>query len=181
MSTADVIPFHHFPYPQETPYLHCGEANGPPQSNDYITLPWAHVHVVKEEGTPYSVEEAKLFEKTSDVKPVSASEPYLGLPTTDKERKEVQLWTFLFEYFPDAFLAVVGVSIAGNRQHNIGKPMHWDRTKSTDQLNTALRHQWDYGRRIKKDTDGQYHLAKAIWRLMAQLQLDIEAERNGAK
>lgn len=104
-----------------------------------------------------------------------------GLPTEDAARKELKLWDFQFGYFPDAWLAVVRVAVAGNKQHNPGEPLHWAREKSTDQLNTAFRHQWDYGRGIKKDTDGQYHLAKAIWRLSAQLQLDIEAERNGNK
>lgn len=102
----------------------------------------------------------------------------LGLPTDDKLRKELQLWTFLMEYFPDAFLAVVGVAVAGNKQHNPGEKLHWNREKSTDQMNTFFRHVWDYGRGVKKDTDGQYHLAKAIWRLCAQLQLDIEGARR---
>lgn len=102
----------------------------------------------------------------------------LGLPTDDKERKRLKLFTYLMEYFPDAFLAEVEVAVRGNEQHNPGEPLHWARDKSNDQLNTAFRHLFDYGRGVKKDTDGQYHLAKAIWRLKAQLQLDIEAERN---
>jgi hypothetical protein len=72
----------------------------------------------------------------------------------------------------------VQVAVAGNEQHNKGEPLHWAREKSKDQMNTALRHIWDYGTGTKKDTDGQWHLAKAIWRLKAQLQLDIEAERD---
>lgn len=103
----------------------------------------------------------------------------MSLPTEDKERKAMQLWTFLMEYFPDAFLAVFGVARAGNDQHNPGQPLHWAREKSKDQMNTAFRHMWDYGQGVPLDTDGQYHLAKAIWRLSAQLQLDIEADRKG--
>jgi hypothetical protein len=117
---------------------------------------------------------------TSDAKPVSEQGPYLGLPTEDAARKRLKLWTFMFDYFPDAWLAIVEVAVAGNEQHNKGQPMHWAREKSTDQMNTAFRHQWDYGRGVKRDTDGQYHLAKAAWRLMAQLQLDIEADRAKA-
>lgn len=105
----------------------------------------------------------------------------LGLPTTDKERKAMELWTFLMEYFPDTFLAVFGVSKAGNDQHNPGQRLHWARHKSTDHMNTAFRHMWDYGRGVKKDTDGQYHLAKAIWRLSAELQLLIERDREEAE
>lgn len=102
----------------------------------------------------------------------------MALPTVDKERKELQMWTYLFGYFPKTFLAVLGVCVAGNKQHNPGEPLHWAREKSTDQLNTAFRHQFDYGLGVKKDTDGQWHLAKAIWRLSAQLELDIEADEK---
>lgn len=100
---------------------------------------------------------------------------FRGLTTDAAERKRLQLWTFLMNYFPDAFLAVLDVSIKGNDQHNPGQDLHWAREKSKDQMNTAFRHMWDYGRGVRKDTDGCYHLAKAIWRLSAELQLNIEA------
>src|SRR5574341_755406 len=96
----------------------------------------------------------------------------------NNERKKWQIWSFLLEYFPDAFLAVVDVAIKGNNQHNPGQLLHWSREKSTDQMNTAIRHAWDYSRGLIKDTDGCYHLAKAIWRLSAELQLQIEKEKN---
>jgi hypothetical protein len=104
--------------------------------------------------------------------------PLVALPTNDAERKALPLWTFFMEYFPDVFLAVANVSIAGNKQHNPGEPLHWAREKSTDQMNTAFRHMFDYGRGVIRDTDGQYHLAKAIWRLSAELQLLIEKEQH---
>jgi hypothetical protein len=106
----------------------------------------------------------------------------MSLPTDDKARKEIPIWSFLMRYFPDALLAVVGVCVAGNKQHNpelASSDIQWSRDKSIDQMNTAMRHMWDYGTGVKKDADGQWHLAKAIWRLSAQLQLDIEeAGRN---
>lgn len=108
----------------------------------------------------------------------SSTEPFSGLPTEDAERKKAQLWTYLMEYFPDSFLAEVGVAVAGNEQHNPGQPLHWAREKSTDHYNTAFRHMFDHGRGVKRDKDGQWHLAKAIWRLKAALQLEIEAERK---
>jgi hypothetical protein len=98
------------------------------------------------------------------------------LPTDDKARKALPYWTFLTEYFLEAWMAVANVAIAGNLQHNPGEKLHWAREKSTDQMNTAFRHMLDYAQGTKVDTDGQYHLAKAIWRLSAQLQLDIEAD-----
>jgi hypothetical protein len=102
----------------------------------------------------------------------------MSLPTDDTERKRMQMWTFLTEYFPDAFEEVVKVAVAGNEQHNPGEKLHWARGKSMNQMDTAFRHQWDYARGVHKDTDGMYHLAKAIWRLQAELQLLIEQERS---
>lgn len=100
------------------------------------------------------------------------------LPTDDKERKARPLWSFLVGYFPDAFEAVADVAIKGNDQHSPGQPLHWAREKSKDQMNTAFRHMWDHGRGRIKDVDGCYHLAKVIWRLSAELQLQIEADRR---
>jgi hypothetical protein len=96
------------------------------------------------------------------------------LPVVDAERKNTKLWDFMFNYFPQAWFEVVRVAATGSQQHNPGEHMHWVRGKSPDQLNSAFRHIWDYGTGEEMDTDGCYHLAKAIWRLMAQLQLDIE-------
>lgn len=104
----------------------------------------------------------------------------MSLPTDDKERKALPYWTFFTEYFLKAWMAVANVAIQGNIQHNPGEPLHWAREKSKDQMNTAFRHQLDYAMGVKRDTDGQYHLAKAIWRLSAQLQLDIEADERAA-
>lgn len=101
------------------------------------------------------------------------------LPTDPAQRKALQLYTFMFEFFPDAWLAVVEVARGGQAQHGITTPrISWDRAKSTDQMNAAFNHLFDYGTGVKTDTDGARHLAKSIWRLMAQLQLDIEAERK---
>ena len=105
----------------------------------------------------------------------------MSLPTDDKARKALPLFTYLTEYFPDALLAELGVAVAGNNQHNPGEPLHWAREKSKDQMNTAFRHIWDHARGTHKDTDGQWHLAKAIWRLKAELQLAIEAERANSE
>ena len=101
------------------------------------------------------------------------------LPTDNAARKALPLWTFLTQYFPRTFIALVRVSVAGNKQHlNEGTGIRWAREKSTDQLNTAMRHLMDYGAGVKKDIDGEYHLVKAIWRLSAQSELDIEAEEK---
>jgi hypothetical protein len=108
------------------------------------------------------------------------------LPTNDKARKALPLYTFLTGYFPDAIAELVKVSVAGNVKYNPGQPMHWARDKSTDQLNTAQRHLFDHGAGKTYDVDwppavldavgpdGIMHLAQAAWRIMAEIQLLCE-------
>lgn len=102
----------------------------------------------------------------------------MGLPTDDKSRKSLPVFDGVLMYFPDAILAVAEVSRIGNDQHNPGQPLHWARGKSMDQMNTALRHLMDHGTGARKDVDGAWHLAKAAWRVLAELQLTIERERT---
>jgi hypothetical protein len=101
----------------------------------------------------------------------------MSLPTDDKARKALPIFDGCVMYFPDALLAVAEVSRIGNEQHNPGEPLHWARGKSMDQFNTGLRHQMDHRLGQRYDSDGGRHLAKAAWRILAALQLDIEAER----
>lgn len=96
------------------------------------------------------------------------------LPTQPELRKALPIFTGVVLYFPNALLAVAEVSRLGNDQHNPGESLHWNRKKSPDHLDCALRHMIDHGQGTIKDTDGAYHLAKAIWRLCAELQLMIE-------
>lgn len=98
------------------------------------------------------------------------------LPIDPKERKDTPIFTGVLMYFPDAFAEVAKVSVLGNKQHNPGEPLHWERGKSTDQLDSAMRHMIDHKASHPIDTDGTYHLAKAIWRLAAELQLTLEAD-----
>lgn len=100
----------------------------------------------------------------------------MSLPTDPQSRKDLPIWSGVLMYFPLALTEVARVSKIGNDQHNPGEPLHWAREKSTDQLDCAIRHLIDYGTGTITDTDGTRHIAKAIWRLCAQLELDIEAE-----
>ena len=113
----------------------------------------------------------------------SVLEPKPYFATDYEERKRIPIVTGMLDYFPLAMIEVARVSDAGNRQHNPGEALHWARGNSMDQCNTAVRHIMERGGCARlgltgKDTDGTYHLAKAIWRLAAQLQLDLEAERG---
>ncbi len=97
------------------------------------------------------------------------------LPKNYESRKALPLFTFLTKYFPDAIVELVKVSVEGNNQHNLGQEMHWSRNKSADQLNTAMRHIFDHGMGNINDDDGRtMHLAKAAWRLLAEIQLICE-------
>lgn len=100
-------------------------------------------------------------------------------PVDDEKqwRKERPVYSGVLKYFPDAMLAVANISYLGNQQHNPGEPMHWARHKSTDQLDAAVRHIIDYGNNKPVDSDGGHHLAKAAWRILAELQLLLEKER----
>ena len=79
------------------------------------------------------------------------------------------------KYFPDAIMEVSRVSLAGNKQHHPDKPLHWDRNKSTDELDALTRHLIDAG---KIDSDGIRHSAKVAWRALANLQKELENNRS---
>lgn len=102
----------------------------------------------------------------------------MALPNKPKDRKDTPIWSGVVLYFPNAIIEVAKVSKIGNDQHNKGEPLHWSREKSKDHMDCAMRHMIDHGMGTTKDTDGSWHLAKAAWRLMAELQLTIEKELN---
>jgi hypothetical protein len=104
------------------------------------------------------------------------------LPTDDKLRKALPIFTFLVEYFPDVIVELTKLCVQGNIQHNpelAPNDIKWAREKSTDQMNTAFRHMFDRARGVHFDSDGVRHIIKSVWRNMAQAQLDIEAFRDG--
>jgi hypothetical protein len=97
------------------------------------------------------------------------------LPTEPAARKRIPIWSGVIKYFPDAIIEIAKVSLAGNEQHNPGQPLHWAREKSTDQEDTIMRHLMEAG---SVDSDGQRHTAKAAWRILAKLQLELEAAND---
>jgi hypothetical protein len=114
------------------------------------------------------------FEAMSTV--IQKSDHGTHLPTDAKARKALPICTGVLDYFPDALAAVAEVSRIGNDQHNPGQPLHWSKGKSTDHADCALRH---FAERYEVDTDGGLHGAKAAWRMLADLQISIEAKRAG--
>lgn len=97
-------------------------------------------------------------------------------PTSERpsERKARPVWTGVMMYFPLVWAEVAKVSVLGNKQHVPGQPLHWERGLSADQMDAALRHMLDHGRGELHDVDGALHLAKAVWRLCAELELTLE-------
>jgi hypothetical protein len=94
-----------------------------------------------------------------------------------KLRKQHPLATGCLDYFPDALMAVAHCSYVGNAQHHDGTPLHWDRSKSTDEADALMRH---FAQRGTVDKDGVSHSAKVAWRALALLQKEIEKERGEA-
>ena len=84
------------------------------------------------------------------------------LPTDSRERKTYPLYRGLFLYFPRALAAVAHHSWIGNEQHNPGTPIHWDRSKSTDEEDALLRHV------IEGDWEA------VAWRALAKLEKVLE-------
>ena len=84
------------------------------------------------------------------------------LPTDSEERKKIPLYSGLWKYFPDALVAVAKVSYEGNEQHHPGTNVHWDRSKSTDELDALMRHL------VEEDW------ARVAWRALAHLQKELE-------
>ena len=91
-----------------------------------------------------------------------------------ENRKRTPVFSGVLKYFPDAIKEVSRVSLAGNDQHHPDKPLHWDRDKSTDELDALARHLIDAG---TLDTDGMRHSAKVAWRALANLQKELENEK----
>lgn len=93
------------------------------------------------------------------------------LPSDPKARKAIPIYSGFIRYFPRAIAAVAELSRIGNDQHNPGKPLHWDRSKSGDEHDALMRHLMQAG---TKDSDGVLHSTKAAWRAMAALEKELE-------
>lgn len=89
------------------------------------------------------------------------------------DRKAFPVFSGVMRYFPRALAEVAAVSRVGNEQHNPGQPLHWDRSKSTDELDALARHLLEAG---TVDVDGLRHSAKVAWRALANLEKELEAD-----
>ncbi len=97
------------------------------------------------------------------------------LPTDPKERKGIPLGTGLLDYFPLALAEAAKASVAGQKQHLDGQPLHWDRSKSRDDEDALIRHYVD---RHEVDEDGVAECGKMVWRACAIAQKILEKRRE---
>ena len=97
------------------------------------------------------------------------------LTTDSDKRKEIPLASGCLDYFPDALAAVAELSMEGNKKHNPGEPLHWERSKSTDEADCLMRHFLERG---TVDTDGIRHSVKVAWRALAMAQKEIEEAKG---
>jgi hypothetical protein len=98
-------------------------------------------------------------------------EPPAALTTNALARKNTPVFSGCLRYFPRALAAVAALSQIGNEQHNPGTPLHWDRSKSGDELDALTRHLFEVGSR---DRDGVLHDTKVAWRALANLEKVLE-------
>ncbi len=130
-----------------------------------------------------------LFEILPEDRQPEKIDPFDGTPfkapelsprdrLTSAERKALPLCRGVLDYFPDALLAVAECSRIGNEKHNPGEPLHWARGKSTDHADCIARHLLDRG---KRDSEGVRHSAHLVWRALALLQEELEAEERARK
>lgn len=92
-----------------------------------------------------------------------------------EKRKAQPIFTGALLYFKNALLYLSEVSLAGNQQHHKDKPLHWDKSKSADELDAGIRHLLDAG---KVDEDGMLHSAKGFWRAGAFLERELEYRKD---
>lgn len=119
----------------------------------------------------------KGWEKSKGASAERAVAEWLGLAVIyeaeSNPRKRIPIASGVLNYFPDAIRAVAHCSWVGNEQHNKGEPLHWSRDKSNDHADCMMRHFMERG---AVDEDGVRHMAKAAWRALALLQLELEVE-----
>ena len=90
-----------------------------------------------------------------------------------ENRKATPVYSGVLKYFPDAIKEVSKCSLAGQKQHNQGDKLYWDKSKSTDNADAMVRHLIDHDNN-PIDDDGVLHLAKVAWRALAVLQIHLD-------
>ena len=95
----------------------------------------------------------------------------MALTQDAADRKGMPIFSGFVAYFPHALAAVAQLSRIGNEQHNPGKPLHWDHSKSQDETDALMRHITDMAiQKDHRDPDGVLAAVKILWRAAANLE-----------
>lgn len=95
--------------------------------------------------------------------------PNKALPEDAAERKTYPIYSGFLKYFPNAVASVANLSYEGNQQHHPDKPLHWDMSKSADELDAMMRHTID---EIQAESYEEVidEARRRAWRAMADLE-----------
>ena len=99
----------------------------------------------------------------------------VALEEDSEIRKSIPIFSGVVRYFPDALAEIARLSFEATQKHHPGEPMHWERSKSGDELDALCRHLAECG---MLDGDGFYHDVKVAWRALANLQKLLEKEKS---
>jgi hypothetical protein len=154
--------------------------------DDYQKLSWAtDLFNLNKSGEEFyallseKIKQIKLDRELKNIDIISGTEAaYINPISVAEQRKQQPVFSGVLQYFPDAILEVANTSWVGNNQHHPDKPLHWDKSKSTDELDALTRHLMQAG---TFDTDGVRHSAKVAWRALANLQREIDLHRLDIK
>jgi len=122
------------------------------------------------------MEVSKDFNKEMELYDLKQKEYAMAGNRPKAPRKSTPIFTGCINYFPDALKEVSKCSLAGQKQHNQGDKLYWDKNKSNDNTDALLRHLID-SEHTSHDTDGVLHLAKVAWRSLATLQIYLEKNK----
>ena len=114
--------------------------------------------------------QANIYEPIEDIEVVSE------VVEAAAKRKAQPVFSGVLSYFPNAIKYVSTVSKAGNDQHHPDKPLHWDKSKSSDETDALTRHLIDHSI-DPMDTDGMLHLGKVAWRALAALERYLDTQK----
>jgi len=119
-------------------------------------------------------------DRSDILRDMKAEKPKLDYEAMDeaKRRKMTPMYSGCLAYFPDALALVARNSVLGQHQHGtLEEPLHWDRSKSADEMDAMIRHMADHSK-DPYDSDGVLHMSKVAWRALAFLQKFIEEEQK---
>jgi len=115
----------------------------------------------------------KIYEKLDNIRNIEVNLTPSGClsdSSYDDKRKAIPVYSGFIKYFPNAIREISKCSVAGNNQHHADKHLHWDKSKSKQELDSAMRHLLDHAEGIIYDEDDVRHLAKTGWRVLAMLE-----------